>query len=157
MGRMVKCPYCEQQVDKDVSVSHQKRYYHELCFKTMKREQDDYKSLMDYIVELFGEDKPLMLLKKQVKDLKDEGYKYKGMELALKYFFDTLGNRVKENTGIGIIPYIYEDAKNHYITIKKVENSTEGFNTDIKKKVVIIESPKQTFQKKSKSIDIESL
>lgn len=153
MGRMVKCPYCNNQVDKDISIPHQKRYYHESCFKSMKREKDDYSSLLDYVVELFGDSKPIMLLKKQIKDMKEEGYKYKGMELALRYFFDTLGNRVQENTGVGIIPYVYEDAKNHFIKQKKIADSIRNIEN---KEVTVYINTDQT-KRKNKKIDISAI
>lgn len=153
MGRMVKCPYCSDQVDKDVSIPHQKRYYHESCLNAMKRESDDYKSLMAYVVELFGEDKPVMLLKKQIKDMKDEGYKYKGMELALRYFFDTLGNRVQENTGVGIIPYVYEQAKQHYIKQRKIAESVHNLENE---EMTVYINPEKA-KRKSKKIDISAI
>lgn len=156
MGKLVKCPVCEDKLDKDDSYSHNKRYYHPKCYKTMMNEREDYQSLLDYVIKLFGEDKPLMLLKKQIKDMKDDGYKYKGMELALKYFFDTLGNRVQEGTGVGIIPYVYEDAKNHYIKQKRIASSLQEISSDKNKEITVYINTNKS-KRQTKQIDISSI
>lgn len=119
-------------------------------------EREDYQSLLDYVIKLFGEDKPLMLLKKQIKDMKDDGYKYKGMELALKYFFDTLGNRVQEGTGVGIIPYVYEDAKNHYIKQKRIASSLQEISSDKNKEITVYINTNKS-KRQTKQIDISSI
>lgn len=155
---MVKCPYCEQKLDKDEAHEYKKRYYHEDCFNTWKSESEDRNSLIDYIMELYNLDSPTGLMLKQIKEFhEDMKYKYKGMELALRYFHETLGNVVQEGTGIGIIPYIYEEAKKHYIQKQKVEESIESFNGDVEVKVVEIASPQFTYKKKVSQIDISSL
>ena len=155
MGRLVKCPYCEEKLDKDESHEYKKRYYHQKCFDTWQREGDEYKSLMAYISELYRVEFPSMVIKKQIKDMKEEGYKYKGMELALRYFFDTLENKVQENTGVGIIPYVYEEAKNHYIKQIKIAKSINNLETDQQEYVVYIQPEK--VKKKGKTIDISAI
>ncbi|MEM5009391.1 hypothetical protein WKH57_01590 [Niallia taxi] len=150
---MVKCPYCEEKVDKDESHEYKKRYYHPGCFRTWQRDGEDYKTLMAYISSLYRVDYPSMIIKKQIKDYKDEGYKYKGMELALRYFYETLDNRVQENTGVGIIPYVYEDAKKHYMKIKRINESYKNYSDE--EITVYIKSDKQ--RRKPKQIDISNI
>jgi hypothetical protein len=158
MARQVKCPYCEKQLNKDDAYEYKKRYYHTECFETWQREGQDYKDLKDYICELYRIDTPSGMILKQIKDFKEDlNYKYKGMELALRYFYETLGNSVQENSGVGIIPYVYEDAKRHYITKLKVEESIRKSENNIEQKVVTVQSPQFTYNKKIKQIDISSL
>ena len=45
--------------------------------------------------------------------------------LTLKYFYETLGNPVIEGTGVGIIPYVYEEAKNNYIRQKDINEANQ--------------------------------
>lgn len=153
MGRMVKCPYCEEKLDKDEAHEYKKRYYHQKCFTTWQREGNEYNELMDYISKLYSVDFPSIMIKKQVKDLKDEGYKYKGMELALRYFFDTLGNRVQENAGVGIIPYVYEEAKSNYLKQKKIAESIDN----LKEKEVTVYINTNQSKRKNKKIDISAI
>lgn len=159
MGRMVKCPYCENKVDKDESFEYKKRYYHRECFEVWQRESQDYKDLVVYICELYRLQAPTGMMLKQLKEYREElHYKSKGMELALRYFYETLGNSVQDGTGVGIIPYVYEDAKKHYIMRMKVKESVEANGdkqTEIKK--VVINSPKPTYKSKIKPIDIGAL
>ncbi|HJR48209.1 MAG TPA: hypothetical protein VJ799_08665 [Nitrososphaeraceae archaeon] len=155
MGRMVKCPYCEDKLDKDESHEHKKRYYHPKCYETWQREGQDYNDLLSYISELYRVDAPSIMIRKQIKDLKDEGYKYKGMELALKYFFETLDNRVQENSGIGIIPYVYEEAKNNFLKQRKIAESLQNLENNEKEIVVHINPEKS--KRKSKKIDISAI
>ncbi|MGG3890234.1 hypothetical protein [Metabacillus fastidiosus] len=152
MGRKVKCPHCQEKVDKDEAHPHQKRYYHPKCFEIKQRESQDYNELLEYVSELY-KDLPLILIKKQIKEMKDEGYKYKGMELALKYFYETLGNRVQENTGVGIIPYVYEEAKAHYLKQRRIAESIDKLES--KELTVYIKTEKE--KRKSKKIDISAI
>ena len=153
MGRLVKCPYCEEKLEKDESQEHKKRYYHPKCFGTWQREGQDYNELISYVGELYRVDFPSIMIRKQIKDLKDEGYKYKGMELALRYFFETLDNRVQENTGVGIIPYVYEEAKNNFLKQRKIAESVSNLEDN---ELIVYISPEKN-KRKSKGIDISAI
>jgi hypoxanthine phosphoribosyltransferase len=65
-----------------------------------------------------------------------EGMTYKGMTNALKYFYDVKKNSIeKSNNGIGIIPWVYEEAQKYFenktigekIRMEKVEQISEKF------------------------------
>jgi hypothetical protein len=158
VARQVKCPYCEKQLNKDDAYEYKKRYYHQECFETWQREGQDYKDLLAFICDIYRLEVPNGMILKQIKEFKEDlHYKYKGMELALRYFYETMGNSVQEGSGIGIIPYVYEDAKKHYITKLKVQESLKNIENNIEKKVITIQSPQFIYQKKIKQIDISSL
>lgn len=160
------CPQCKEKVTSDESVKDGRRYYHPTCFK-MKKEQEelkkqkaqDYKGLIDYICKLYKLDAPTGMILKQIKDYQEEyGYKLKGIELALRYFHETLGNPVREGDGIGIVPFVYEDAKRYYIMKMNVEESIKNCGENfVTKKIVTIKSPKLEMKRKVKPIDISSL
>lgn len=154
MGRLVKCPYCEEKLDKDEAHPHNKRYYHQKCFDTWQKESEDYKELLAYISGLYRGEFNTMLIKKQIKEFKEEGYKYKGMELALRYFFDTLGNRMQDDKGIGIIPWVYVDAKQHYIKQMNIAKSINNLDNDNE---VIVHINTNKTKRKNKKIDITSI
>jgi hypothetical protein len=159
MAKLVKCPYCEKRVDKDDAVTHSKRYYHEECFNTWEQDKQHRKDLIEYICDLYQIEVPTGIILKQIKDFQ-ENYKYKlkGIELALKYFHETLRKPVREGDGIGIVPFVYEDAKKHYLMKLKVEDSLENIDTDsIEVKTIAISSSGLNYKKQSKKIDIASL
>ncbi|GIN22541.1 hypothetical protein [Siminovitchia fordii] len=159
MSRLVKCPYCEEKLPKSESHPYKKRYYHLECFNEWRNQADHRKELIEYICELYGIDAPTGMMVKQIKEfVEDYNYKYKGMELALRYFYETLGNQVLEGSGIGIIPYIYEDARQHHLTMMNVAESVENLEKLNKKsKSVIVKSPTVSYTKKTKKIDIGAL
>jgi hypothetical protein len=159
MSRKVKCPYCEEYLHKEEAHPYKKKYYHPQCFQEWEQQKQHRKELIEYICQIHKLEAPTGMMLKQIKEFQEEyGYKLKGMELALRYFYETLGNTVREGDGIGIIPYVYEEAKKHYIMKKRIEESVKEYmDLDKQAKVVEITSPKFTYTKKSKMIDISSL
>jgi len=159
MAKKVKCPHCEKMMDKESAVPHQKRYYHEACLKDKQKSIDDRKDLIAYICELYRIDAPTGMMLKQIKEYEtDFKYKLKGIELALRYFYETSENRPREGDGIGIVPFVYEKAKKHYMLKKNVEKSVrEAAGKEIEQKVVTVKSPEMKVKKKIEQIDMSTL
>lgn len=164
---LITCQYCKEKLVKNEAKKRGTRsYYHEECLtkkeeqeKQKKKEADDYKELIEYICTLYGIEAPTGMILKQIKEYKENlDFKYSGMLLSLKYFFEMNDGAVIEDAGVGIIPYIYEDAKKHYIMKKEVEKSLNDYVL-ITDKVIEVESPKFVFDtvKKNSFIDISSL
>ena len=67
------------------------------------------------------------LIQKQIHNfIVDNGYSYNGIYKTLVYYYDIKKNPTdKANGGIGIVPYVYEEAKRYYyylyLTNKKNE------------------------------------
>lgn len=157
MTRQVKCPYCEKKLNKEDAYEYKKRYYHPQCFDQWKRDSQDRKELIEYICKLYRLESPTGMILKQIKEYHEEyKYKYKGMELALRYFYETLGNSVQDGSGIGIVPFVYEDAKNYFILKLKVEDSVKNMKKE-ETQIVEVSSPKPFYKRKIKYIDISSL
>lgn len=159
MAKKVKCPYCESYLEKEEAVSYKKRYYHEDCFNEWEQQKEHRKALIEYICELHNLEAPTGMMVKQIKDFQDDySYKLKGIELALRYFYETLDNRVREGDGIGIVPYVYEEAKRHYLKKKNIEKSAEEYaNKTHETRVVTVSSPEFKYRAKVNSIDISAL
>jgi hypothetical protein len=103
-----------------------------VCFDNKQNEAQDYKDLISYICELYSIDVPTGWILKQIKDFKDQfNYTYKGMKTTLHYFFEIQeGNDVADSMGIGIVPFVYDDAKRFYIDKKAVKDSVAGVDVD---------------------------
>lgn len=98
------------------------------------------------------------MILKQIKDFQEQyKFKIKGMLLALKYFHETLGNQVRDGDGIGIIPFVYEDAKRNYIMKLKVKESLDNIEQQKQIKVVEVVSPQFNYKKPIKQIDMNLL
>lgn len=134
--RKVKCPMCGQLNNKSDTEMIGKRYYCIPCAEEKreraKRNKDDWDELFNYICELYNIDKPTGMMFGQLKRYREEPYNFtnKGMLLTLKYFYEVLGNEVKDSTGLGIIEYEYENAKRHYMDVLRVKLCTEKFEQD---------------------------
>ena len=145
MAKKATCPYCKQPIEDDNFRKYKNRKYHLKCWKDFREEklqQQEQKipskqKLYDYICELFKIDEitPLM----------------KGMLLTLKYFYETLGNSPLDSKGIGIIPYVYNDAKEDYKNRLRIKNNAKALEPKIRK--IILKKKKLT----PKLLDIQNI
>lgn len=165
MARKVKCPECGMFNDKENTVHHNSKYYCKVCYENRTRESQDYKDLIDYICELYKIDAPTGWMLKQIKDFKEQfNYTYRGIKTTLHYFYELQkGNDVSDSMGIGIVPFIYEEAKKFYIDKKAVKDSVIGCDLEdlqSRKRIVKMRKPNSSCENKYKDmvlIDIEKL
>lgn len=147
---IVVCIYCKESFNKrEVSCKCVKegKYAHTSCFELEeKRELTDKEKLERYIMKLFDTDYVPARIQKQINEfLSKYNYTYSGMLKALIYFYEIKNNSLANaNGGIGIIPYIYDDAYRYYYNLWLIEQSYT--NKDIsnyipKKETITIVSP----------------
>lgn len=117
----VVCIYCKKpmhRVKDDCVMVTNGKYAHASCHKIEStRELTDKEKLEQYIKKLFNMDYVSPLIQKQIKNyVEDYEFTYSGILKALVYF-----KEVKQGTfsheGIGIVPYVYKDARNYYYSI----------------------------------------
>ena len=150
---IVKCLYCGEQFDRNDPSNHfikvGRRYAHQKCAEeynnSLTQEQKDLKDLIDYIKILLKEDYNFMKVKKQIEDYhKKYDYSYSGMLRSLKWFYEIKNNSIdKANGGIGIIPFIYNDAYKYYYNIylaQQKNKDIENYHTRITE--ITIQSPR---------------
>lgn len=135
----VKCRCCGIRFEKDDPnvewvMPTRNMYYHKECYETWKQkgtittkaDEDHWKS---YIYDYLGRDLKIPYnyhkCEKQLqKYIKENKYTAKGIFFALKYFYEYKNGRPEDaNGGVGIVPYIYEDAKNFWISQTLAKNS----------------------------------
>lgn len=130
-------------------------------FREKDKESKSIESLESYICELFEIEHISAKIKKQIKDMITYyNFTYSGILGTLKYWYEIKNNTTeKANQGIGIVPYVYTDAKKYYETIFYAQQSNKDINLDsiAKERLkIIIKSPKVN-RNKFKVIDIDSL
>lgn len=138
LGQMVKCALCGNKLDKSTGIRYKDKNYHPECYEINKEKEDLY----TYICELFCLKAPGPRNFQYIKRFKENnGYTYKGMLYTLKYFYEVKkSNKDKANNSIGIIPYVYDEAKEYY-------SNLDFKNKKIKKIVEQqIETPKETIK-----------
>lgn len=155
---MPKCPHCNNEVKEEEAIynTKTKRYYHESCYNILL----DRKELINYVCELFNYKKPSVKVYQQMSSYYERGISYSDMLLSLKYFYEIKkGDINKSQGGIGIIPYVLEEAK-EFTTLEKIEQNKliQKFkeNTLEKKETKYIYVTEQR-NKQKKNIDINTL
>lgn len=163
IAKLPKCPECEYLVDKDTQehVKHSAKTYHKACFDQFELRKQQRSELHDYICQLYGMPKVNGFILKQIKEYEtDYGYKLFGMKLALEYFHSVQGNPVESNKmkyntqGIGIIPYVYDEARDHYIKMMNIERSAKDVKINTEAEIVYM---KPTKKRRTNFIDIEGI
>lgn len=160
MAHIVKCSVCGKQFDRDkiqAVKSGARRYAHYSCKPDgekvdLPQVDEDLLKLTNYAEQLLGKDYNAARVKKQIKDFKEEyNYSYSGMLKSLVYFYEIKGNsKEKANGGIGIVPFIYNDAYNYYLALFNANQANQ--NIDVvqytsKVKEITIKPPKVEIKK----------
>lgn len=160
MARMVKCYYCQQSVDKDIAIRFEEKNFHNSCCQ----EYIDRKEIYKYVAHLFGfknENKPGPVIISQLKTFKEKYsyYTFKGILNALTYFYEIKkGSKEKANEGIGIVPYVYDEAQEYYKKLNyKQEKVAETISKQLEQKSVILKVKKQTEKKEKPLYNLEEL
>lgn len=127
----VTCIYCKKTIDKKennfIQISNSK-YAHVACSELeAKREKTDAEKLDDYIMKLFNYDYVPPRAKKQINQFAQEyNYTYSGMLKALVYFYEIKGGNLEAaHDGVGIIPFVYQDAYNYYYSLWLAQQRNE--------------------------------
>lgn len=133
-AHIVKCKICNQQFDtnKESFVVEGRRYSHKRCVDQLPQEQKDYVILEKYIKELFGINTLTAKIKRQIADyMKEYGYTYSGIYKTLYWWFNVNRSPIeKANNGIGIVPFVYQDAYDYYyrLYLAQTANNIEEIN-----------------------------
>lgn len=159
MARKVKCPECGSYNDKENTVESNGRYYCPICYENKQKEANDYKQLIAYVCELYQIEAPTGWMLKQVKDFKEQfHYTYRGMKTTLNYFYEIEGNDPADSLGVGIIPFVYDEAKQFYIDRLAVkESATNAAENNVRKTININKKAKNNEYRDIALIDIENI
>ncbi len=147
----VKCLYCGKQFDRlnEPNVKLGRRYAHKECYEAQDdqtlKEQKDRADFFAYIKELYGEDYNFISISKQAENyIKQYNFTYSGMLKSLKWFYEIKhADKESSNGRIGIIPYIYEDAKKYYYNLYLAQQRNKDIqNYRLEVKEIVIASPR---------------
>lgn len=160
MAHIVTCVYCRQKFDRDkvpyVEV-RKRRYAHKECSEHASAQviqaEADKVDLENYIIKLLKVEYITPKIRKQLENYVEQyNYSYSGMKKALIYFYEIKGNSIeKANGGIGIIPYVYQDAYNYYYSLweaKQVNQNKELKLFVPQEEVVVIPPPERNVKRR---------
>lgn len=136
-----------------------RRYAHVECAKKKEAEKTEEErnkeKLEQYIKKLFRTDVISVKIKKQIKTFQTQyNYTYSGILKALIYFYEVKQNSTeKSNDGIGIVPYVYQEAYNYYYNLWLVQQANKDKNIDEYIPTVVeikIPSPQRKIKKRKR-------
>ena len=125
-----------------------RRYAHKTCYDkdqaSKPQEERDYEALIKYVKQKFQLTTVSAKITRQIINYKKEyNFSYSGMLKALTWWFDVKKNTLeKTNGGIGILPYIYNDAKTYYYGLFLAQNINKDKYFSKKVEEIEIESPR---------------
>lgn len=164
MPNLPICPQCGNKVEKNQpSKGYKKRTYHLSCYQEMcdklykveqKREglstpsfseETPQKQLEKYICKIFKIEEMTPFLRNQLLKICTENprFTYDGIKGSLYYYFDIKQHDPDIKFGIGIVPYIYEDAKEFFAKKSRIAKQTEQLSVKNADEVVHIRTPKR--------------
>lgn len=105
------CQECREKIPEGKEVVFNGLKYHKECAK-IKQERTE---LHELICDIFNFKAPGPRVHRQIKSYIEKGYTYEGIANSLKYFYYVKRNSTaKSNEGIGIVPYVYEEANDYF-------------------------------------------
>lgn len=149
----------------DISPSTVKKHLTEDNLALSKIQNDDRDALWYFIFRTFGqysEDKPVSDWNiTQMQKFKRQGMPYRGQLLTLKYFYEIKKNSTEKSRGsIGIIPFVYEEAKTYYERqARKADEISKSIQKQLEQDRIEIKYNPSDYigRKKKKTIDITKL
>lgn len=133
------CRVCKGSIDRNIEIEgvdwimpSRNYIYHKKCYEDWKnqtsREKDEF--WIDMIYDYLSRDLKIpynywMCEKQRMNFVRKKRMTNKGIYFALKWFIEVKGGSMeKSNGGIGIIPYIYEESCDYWIS---QEQKNKGF------------------------------
>lgn len=150
---MVKCLYCGQSFDRNSEPFVKpkgNRYAHTACHEQAQshktQEERDYDDLVEYIKQLLGNPINPRVWKQLKEYVEIYQYTYSGINKTLKWWYEIRGNSIeKANGGIGIVPYVYDQACQYYYALYLAAIANEDKDIEhmqVKVREFVIEPPR---------------
>ena len=153
----VICAYCKKPLSKKDSnciMIGNGKYVHKECQELEeKREKTDREKLEEYIKNLFQISYIEPRVKAQIKKYVEEyNYSYSGIQKTLYYHYEIKnGDKSKANGGIGIVPYVYQNAHNYFYELWLAQQQNKDIKVELyqpKVKEITIPRPQKQIKKR---------
>ena len=136
---MITCRVCKAKVDKDSAICLKPKIY--VCCEQCKeqyllkennkanqsKDSQDRQEFVSYLKSICSQELNYKIvgsmLKKMMKD--NPSFRYNGMQYTLWYIYNVLNIKI---TGVGIIPYYYDEAKKYYSNKQKMKKQIKESN-----------------------------
>lgn len=155
MARSVKCLYCGNEIDRDTNNEwrqlNNKRYVHEKCYQDHERNKEYKNKIHEKMKDLCENEYLRQKVNSQIKMYteKDNINEY-DIYQTLVYWYDIKHNDPSQaNGGIGIVPYVYKDAKKYFKEEEELKKKRNKISKeDIEKELKQREAPTEIVSRK---------
>lgn len=147
---MPKCKSCDKTLKREemLLIPNIKRAYvcNDKCLEQYNNKKNTpYRKLMDYINTVTNGDANFPMIAKQIKSMVDEeGFSYEGILLTLQYLYELEGKELQFDSGIAIVPYVYDKAEKYCIKKQNVLRKATNFEFNNNVRKVVIRPHKNT-------------
>lgn len=120
---MFTCSICKKPLEDDFVQIAPTSYVHKECLCRHGAELDklNYK-----IIKIFGAEAKWSLIQKQISNFHDQGFSYRDIRKAVEYWFYVKDNSLNNVAGgIGIVPYIIDEAKEFWAQKAQIKNNVK--------------------------------
>lgn len=141
----VKCRHCKEKIDKESAFSPREKLYFcdQECYRRWRQTDDgQLDALLDYVWKLYSPSKQTsstyIMIKKQAEHYHNvEGFKYKGMFLAVRYYIEVLERLWCDDYGLGqVFPTYYIALQHLYEEQRALKNKLTTSKQDEKIKIM---------------------
>lgn len=156
----VTCRYCKTKVNKEDAFSPREKLYfcNQECYQRWRKTEDgELDALLDYIWKLYSPSKQTsstyLMIKKQAEHYHNvEGFKYKGMFLAVRYYIEILERLWCDDYGLGqVLPTYYVTLQHLYEEQRTLKNKLTTNKQD--KEVKIMHGKHNVVHRKELSLE----
>ena len=127
MAHNVICKYCGKtfDADKEEYKKEANRYVHLKCWNDKQNESGYRIQIHDLMRQLLQDGYSKYKIDKQIKQFVDDGKTISGIYKTLDYWYNIKkADTSKANGGIGIVPFVYQEARNYW---KEQAKNQENF------------------------------
>jgi len=129
-ARTAMCRVCLKPVSVDSTDCHRdgEAYFHESCFAQFKSETlDPLEKLNNLLMSLCGWETVPPGAQKQIQQIvQKENLTYDNIRGTLNYWYIIKGEKLNKDNPLGIVPYVYDQARNFYQRRKEIKEKNQG-------------------------------
>lgn len=120
------------EVDGNGNKTGKKKLLCPKCFSEHLLQSDGWARLISTVCNIYGCYDPTPAMLYQLKSLSESyGFTYEEMRQALAYHYIICEKPVKQGEGLGIIPFVYAEAKEFYKKKKITDEKNKNFNKPV--------------------------
>lgn len=141
----VKCPICQQYFDRSVEefVHFKNRYYHKRCFDQVDKIDIVKQKIYDLMREVLGDKYSQARISQQINQFVKDGLSVNVIYKTLLYWYKVKeSSAAKANGGIGIVPYVYEEALDYYEQKEKIRLRNKNIEVIEPEAITVVVHPK---------------